>query len=124
MNALYRYARHGNATRVYRSARAVQWRDDALLLLLAAGRRTLPAGEWWVSLTCIVHTCRLDVDAPLKIVIDTAVIDALGIDDRSVGHLEVFKVPVRRRADERLKLRLRVEEANMTHWESVGYREH
>ena len=56
-----------------------------------------------LSLSCALYTIRLDADAPLKLVVDT-VAAALGIDDRQLGALVVRKIPVRRRADQRLEL--------------------
>jgi len=57
-----------------------------------------------VRLRLHVHTIRLDLDAPLKLAIDTMLKGALGIDDRDLGELVAVRVPVRHRADERLEV--------------------
>lgn len=101
INATYRSGRG----RWYKTARARQWQQDALLLLRAAGIRTLPAGSYWLALALTLCTVRLDADAPLKLVIDT-VAEALGIDDRCVGLFVVRKLPVRSRAAQRLHVGL------------------
>lgn len=108
VNHLYGYARQGIHTRVYRTARAVNWSNDALLLLRAGGCRTVPPGSYWIAVSLTVRTRRLDVDAPVKLTLDVLA-DALGIDDRMVGALHVCKVPVATRAGEGLDLVVDVE---------------
>lgn len=103
VNALYGYSRIGqNGTRVYRTARAEEWAQWAHLLLRAAGFRSLQDKPCWISLELIVYTTRLDIDAPLKIVLD-AVQEALCMDDRYVGELHVVKIPAKP-ADQRLEI--------------------
>lgn len=105
VNRLWRYARIGAGVRVYKTVAAREWENEAMLALRAAGVRALPPGAWWLALSCALHTCRLDADAPLKIVLDV-VAAALAVDDRHVGSLAAQKIPVHHRGDQRLELRL------------------
>lgn len=93
--------------RVYKSASAVKWDQDAMILLRAAGWRPLPPGHYWLALGCVLHTVRHDIDSCLKLALD-AVAAALGVDDACIGALSVAKVPVGTRAEQRLGLVARV----------------
>lgn len=105
VNATYRTARSGHW---YLSNRAQQWEQDAMLALRAAGFRTQPDGCYWIGVEMSLYTIALDVDAPIKLVLDT-IEGALGVDDRWTGRLTVSKVVVAHRADERLEVQVSVQ---------------
>ena len=110
VNHLYRYVRAGpTSTRVYKTAAAVGWEQESGLLLRAAGFRPLPAGAYWIGLQLVIHTTRLDIDAPIKLVID-AICGALAVDDRYVGALRVVKLPAKP-AEQRVEVCARIEPA-------------
>jgi len=88
----------------YKSVRARAWEEEALLLLRAAGFQAQPLGSYWIGVELTLWTCRLDLDAPIKLVLDT-VEEALGINDRWVGRLTVTKLLADHLADQRLELR-------------------
>lgn len=73
--------------RFYKGEKAKQWQSDALLLLRAAGFRTGHA-DTVLKLDLELGGSRLDLDAPLKLAIDT-IAEALGVDDRCLVRLEI-----------------------------------
>jgi hypothetical protein len=79
-----------------------------MLALRAAGFRTQPDGCYWIGVEMSLYTIALDVDAPIKLVLDT-IEGALGVDDRWTGRLTVSKVVVAHRADERLEVQVSVQ---------------
>ncbi len=109
INATYRAGcgRYGAVTRVYKSASATTWDQDAILILRGQGWKPLPAGRYWLCLCCTVFTCRLDIDAPLKALLDV-VAAVLEVNDACIGALSVTKIPVKAKADQRLELVARV----------------
>ncbi len=104
INRTYRSGRHG----WYKTAPARAWEDAALLALRAAGFRPLPAGEHSIHLDLVLRTRRLDLDAPLKLVIDV-VAKALDVDDRCVQALRVEKVVVGKREEQGLEVHVSTE---------------
>lgn len=101
INRTYRSGRHG----WYKTAPARAWEDASLLALRAAGFRPLPPGEHSIHLDLVLRTRRLDLDAPLKLVIDV-VAKALGVDDRCLQELRVQKLVVARPAEQSLEVRV------------------
>jgi len=106
-----RVGRFAGSSRVYKAREAVRWDQDAFLLLRAAGWKPLPEGKYWVHLRCTLFTCRLDIDAPLKAVLDI-VASALEVNDAYVGSLIATKVPVKVKTDQRLELVARIYEVD------------
>lgn len=100
VNRTYGVARSGHW---YMSDRARQWEQDAMLALRASGFRTQPAGVYWIAVELVLYSISLDIDAPIKLVLDT-VEAALGIDDRWIGRLSVVKVPVPHRTEQQLQV--------------------
>lgn len=121
INGTYRIGRRPNGQPVlYKSARASSWQDDALLYLRRAGFRRLPPGHYFVALHCGLFTKRLDLDAPLKLLIDT-VAEALGINDRDVGALTATKIHGPRGSEERIELKaLVIPMTSPTEWNALA----
>jgi len=93
VNSLWRAGRSraGTAT-IYKTAAARAWSDGALLELRAAGWRPLPEGAYWVHLSCVLVTCRHDIDSCLKQGLDV-VAAALEVNDGCIGSLIASKIP-------------------------------
>ncbi len=124
VNSIWRTGRRrdGVSIRVYKTPRARAWDEQAILLLRAAGWRPLPPGLYWVALCCTVFTCRLDIDAPLKALLDV-VASALGVDDACIGALSAVKMPATARADQRLELQVRIYQVeDKAEWEAHSRR--
>lgn len=101
INATYRVGQR----RFYKSNAARDWEQAALLTLRAAGFRTLPPGVYWVGVAVDLYTIALDLDGPLKLLLDTLEA-ALGVPDSRVGALMMHKTRVHHRADQRLDVRV------------------
>lgn len=57
LNGTYHFARiRQYGTRVYKSARAQSWAEEAHLCLRAAGFQPLPDGPYWVALELVIQT--------------------------------------------------------------------
>jgi len=110
VNTIWRTGRgrNGLVTKVYKTAPAVQWDQDAVLLLRAAGWQPLPPGRYWLALGCVLHTVRHDIDSCLKLALDV-VAAALSVDDGCIGALSVAKIAAKSRADQRLELVANIE---------------
>lgn len=65
VNRIWRIGRGRGGTpvsRIYKTAEAAKWDEDAAFLLRAVGWRPLPEGRYWVYLTCILSISRHDID--------------------------------------------------------------
>lgn len=114
INRTYRSTRGG---RWYKTDSAAIWQEQAALHLRLAGFKPQPAGTYYLSLSLVLVTCRLDLDAPLKLAID-AVSRALCVDDRWLGTLAAVKLPATGQDDQRLEVHCRIERVS----DAVGFR--
>jgi Holliday junction resolvase RusA-like endonuclease len=104
VNRAWRHARG----RTYKSREAQRWQTEASKTLQAAGLRPLPPGDWRIRLDYELFACRsgLDLDAPLKLLLDTVCMGGLGIDDRNVVEIHGRRRRVPHRAGQRLDVRI------------------
>lgn len=84
INETYKVGKSGNKGHLYKSARANKWAEDAGLIIGAeAGKQEWKDTSKYYSIYIRFSNFRQDVDAPIKLVIDT-VTAKLGFDDKRI----------------------------------------
>lgn len=102
INASYHSGKNGF---FYKDKKAALWMKEAVKSLYEQGFRPLPLPEvlYWTDLTLKLYTNRMDIDGPIKPTLDS-IMKALsipiqvgkkvlyqGLDDRFIGHLDIYK---------------------------------
>lgn len=85
----------------------MQWEQDAMLHLRAAGFRPQPRGTYWLGIDITLFTSSLDCDAPAKAIVDI-VSKALSVDDSALGQLTITKHIVQNRNEQRVEVHCRI----------------
>lgn len=88
------YKTTSNSGIIYKDRKTVEWQNDAALLIgSAAGVQNFERDNWY-SVVLEFKSDRMDIDAPVKVVLDTLA-RKLNFNDRQIISLLVTKTPIK-----------------------------